>query len=286
MNNGKYYTYWFLVPAAIIYTALFLAPTFFSFYFSLTRWNLFNHEFIGLENFAMFFKENSLNIGFRNTLVYAFGTTTLKVIFGFLLAVLLSKGRKGAGFVQSVVFFPNIISTIAIGITFSKFMHPTLGLINTTLSNIGIMGPDWLGNPDLALFSVVLVDTWKGVGMATIIFLAGIKAIPTQYYEAMAIDGSNSIQRLVHLTLPLSRQAFNSVIILALISGLRMFDLVWTMTKGGPGFSSDLIASIIYKQFQGGFYGLATAGNVLLFFVVAFIAFPLFKYLTSKEVDL
>ena len=100
------------------------------------------------------------------------------------------------------------------------------------------------------------------------------------------IDGGNAYHKLVHITLPLSRPATNSVIILAMIGGLRSFDLVWAMTRGGPGFTTDLIASIIYKQYQGGFYGLATAGNVLLFALVAAIAVPLFRIVSRREIDL
>ncbi|GAA3331288.1 hypothetical protein GCM10020331_087280 [Ectobacillus funiculus] len=105
----------------------------------------------------------------------------------------------------------------------------------------------------IALLSVALVDVWKGVGMATVIFIAGIMSIPEDYYEALMIDGGNAWHKFWNIILPLSRPAMNSVIILAFIGGLRSFDLIWAMTKGGPGFSTDLIASIIYKQYQAGF---------------------------------
>ncbi len=165
-------------------------------------------------------------------------------------------------------------------------MHPTTGVINSMLERLGISGPNWLGDPSIALFSVALTDIWKGVGIATVIFIAGILAIPAQYYEAFKVDGGNSFQSFLYLTIPLSKPAMNTVITLALIGGLRNFDLIWAMTGGGPGFSTDLLASIVYKQYASGFFGLATAGNVLLFFFVAIIAFPIFKFLNRKEVDL
>jgi raffinose/stachyose/melibiose transport system permease protein len=185
-----------------------------------------------------------------------------------------------------MVFFPNLLSTIAIGITFSSMMHPTQGVINQALSLLKIAGPDWLGNTKIALLSVIAVDVWKGVGMATVIFIAGIMSIPQDYYEAIDIDGATSFEKFKNITLPLCRPAMNSVIILSFIGGLRSFDLVWSMTKGGPGFTTDLIASIIYKQYSGGFYGLSTAGNVILFIAVSVLAFPLYTFLTRKEVDL
>lgn len=282
----KLYTYWFLLPAGLVYFALFLLPTIMSFFFSMTRWDLVDWEFIGFDNYATFFSESSLNIGFRNTLIYAVVTCGLKVVFGLLLGVALTSGLRIKGYLRSVVFFPTLLSTIAVGIAFSTMMHPTQGLINKTLALVGITGPDWLGDTSIALLSVALVDVWKGVGMATVIFIAGIMSIPEDYYEALQIDGGNAWDKFKHITIPLTAPAMNSVIILAFIGGLRSFDLVWAMTKGGPGFSTDLIASIIYKQYQGGFYGLSTAGNVILFVGVSLLAFPLLKLLNKREVDL
>lgn len=286
MKVNKIYSYTLLIPAALIYALFFLYPTVMSFFFSFTRWTLTNWEWIGFDNFKMFFEESSLMIGFKNTFIFAFVTAGLKVFFGLIFAVLLTSKMKTKRFLRSMVFFPTLVSTIAVGIAFSVLMHPSKGLINTTLSLIGVHGPDWLGNPDLALLSVAIVDVWKGVGIATVIFIAGMMSIPKDYYEAHQIDGGNNFNAFWYITLPLSRPAINAVILLALIGGLRTFDLVWAMTGGGPGFSSDLIASIIYKQYQAGFYGLSTAGNVILFILVAVIVFPIFKFLNRKEVDL
>ena len=252
----------------------------------MTRWTLTDWEFIGLENFITFFSESSLNIGLKNTFVYAITGCGLKVVLGFLLGSFLCTNIKTKNYLRSVVFFPHLLSTIAIGITFSSMMHPSHGFINKGLAVLGVTGPDWLGNINIALLSVVFVDVWKGVGVATIIYIAGIMSIPKQYYEALMIDGGGSFQKLRHITLPLCRPAMNSVIILALIGGLRSFDLVWVMTKGGPGFATDLIASIIYKQYGAGFYGLSTAGNVILFILVSIVAFPLYRLLTKKEVEI
>ncbi len=283
---SRLYSYRFLIPAAVLYFLFFIAPTFLSFFFSLTVWTLSDWKFTGLDNFKIFLTEPSLSIGFKNSLVYAGATCALKVIFGFLLASLLCGNLKTKGFLRSIIYFPSILSTIAVGITFSSLMHPSRGLINVALAGLGIPGPDWLGDPKLALFSVILVDVWKGVGIAMTIFIAGIQAIPTHYYEAIMIDGGSSFHKLRYITFPLSRSSMNSVVMLAFIGGIRSFDLIWVMTKGGPGFTTDLIASIIYKQFQGGFYGIATAGNVILFVVVSALAVPLYRVLTRVEVDL
>lgn len=277
------YPGWFFLPAAIIYGVLFLLPTFASLYFSLTRWTLFNSTFIGLDNFAQFFREPFLIKGLINTVIYAVITSGLKVVLGLMLAVLLTSQIAARGYLRSVVFFPVLVSTVGVGITFTVLMHPTQGMINEGLALIGIKGPGWLVDPNLALISVALVDVWKGVGLATVIYIAGIVAIPQDYYEAARIDGSTPWQSFIYVTLPLCRPATVTVITLSFIGGLRTFDLIWAMTRGGPGFASDTIASVIYKQYQAGFYGLSTAGNVVLFVLIGVLVVPLTMLLNRKE---
>ncbi len=279
------YTYWFFLIPGVIYAALFLTPTFASFYFSLTRWSLFNSEFIGFENFVQFFREPNLVQGLINTGIYAFVTSGLKVVLGMGLGVLLTSQIVARGWLRSVVFFPVLVSTIGVGITFSVLMHPTTGLINQALAVVGIQGPYWLTDPAWALLSVALVDVWKGVGLATVIYIAGIVSIPGEYFEAARVDGAGSWKVFTQIILPLARPATVTVIILSLIGGLRSFDLIWSMTRGGPGFTSDVIASVIYKQYQAGFYGLSTAGNVILFLLVTAIILPLSWFLNRKTVD-
>ncbi|HZX01873.1 sugar ABC transporter permease [Kribbella sp.] len=280
------YSNWFYLPTAIIYGVLFLVPTFASLYFSLTRWSLFESKFIGLDNFKLFFQEPQLVKGFTNTLIYAVVTSGSKVVLGLLLAVLLTSQIIARGYLRSVVFFPVLVSTIGVGLTFTVLMNPDQGLINKSLALIGIQGPGWLTDPKWALLSVAAVDVWKGVGLATLIYIAGIVSIPREYIEAARVDGAGSWQQFRRIVLPLSRPATVTVIILSLIGGLRSFDLIWAMTRGGPGFTSDVIASVIYKQYQAGFYGLSTAGNVVLFVVVTAIILPLSWFLNRKEVDL
>ncbi|WP_432950711.1 carbohydrate ABC transporter permease [Kribbella sp. CA-253562] len=280
------YSNWFYLPSAVIYGVLFVVPTFASLYFSLTRWSLFESKFIGLENFRLFFQEPQLVKGFTNTLIFAVITSGSKVVLGLLLAVLLTSQIIGRGYLRSVVFFPVLVSTIGVGLTFTVLMNPERGLINGALEVIGINGPGWLTDPKWALLSVALVDVWKGVGLATLIYIAGIVSIPREYMEAARVDGASSWETFRRIVLPLSRPATVTVIILSLIGGLRSFDLIWAMTRGGPGFTSDVIASVIYKQYQAGFYGLSTAGNVVLFVVVTAVVLPLFWYLNRKEVDM
>lgn len=280
------YPSWFYLPAAIVFAVLFLYPTVASLFFSLTRWTLFDATFIGLANFEQFIKEPFLFQGLINTLVYGVTTSGLKVVLGMMLGLMLTTPIFGRGYLRLVIFFPVLVSTVGVGITFTALMHPTQGAINEMLAAFGIPGPGWLTDPKLALLSVALVDVWKGVGLATVIYMAGVVAIPQEYFEAAAIDGATAWQRFWNVTLPLLKPATVTVIILSLIGGLRSFDLIWSMTRGGPGFTSDVIASVIYKQYQAGFYGLSTAGNVVLLVLVAIIIVPLSWFLNRRRVDL
>ena len=279
------YPNWFYLPAAIVYAVLFLYPTLASLFFSLTRWTLFDATFIGLDNFVQFFREPFLVQGLINTVIFAVITSGLKVVLGLLLGVLLTSRLASRGYLRSVVFFPVLVSTVGVGITFTVLMHPTQGAINETLELLRLPRPGWLTDPKLALYSVALVDVWKGVGLATVIYMAGIVSIPQEYYEASRMDGANAWQNFWNITLPLARPATVTVIILSFLGGLRSFDLIWTMTGGGPGFSSDVLSSIIFKQYQAGFYGLSAAGNVVLAVLIGAIALPLYAFLNRREVE-
>jgi raffinose/stachyose/melibiose transport system permease protein len=284
LMDKKAYSLWFMLPLGIIYVILFLLPTVLSFFFSLTIWSWNGWRFVGLDNFVTFFTDYSLSISLINTLIYSGSVCLFKVTLGLLLGVILSGKLRGRNFITAFIFFPNLLSSIAIGLAFKALLHPTRGLINLGLAIAGINGPDWLGNSSTALLAVILVDLWKGIGITTVIYLAGINAISPNYYEAASIDGANGFRSFFHITLPLCRPSMNTIIILSLINGMRTFDLVWAMTKGGPGYASDVLASVIYKEYVTGFYGLSTAGNVVMLVLISVIALPLFRYLTSKEI--
>ena len=285
MKRKSIYTGWFMAPAMVIFTVLFLVPTLISLFFSLTVWNFDSFTFCGLENYKTFFTDESLYSSILHTMIYAVFTCVLKLVIAFFLAVFLTSKIRTKNFLRSVVFFPNLISTVAVGITFSALMHPTKGVINKAIETLGGASVDWLGNTDIALYSVIITDVWKGVGIATVIFIAGMQSIDSTFYEAASIDGASSWQKLKAITVPLSRPAMNSIIILSFIGGLRTFDLIWTMTGGGPGYATEVMASTVYKQYAAGYYGLSTAGNVIMFVLIAVMAFPLQRFLLSKEVD-
>jgi raffinose/stachyose/melibiose transport system permease protein len=279
------YPNWFYLPAAIVFGLFFIVPTAMAFYFSLTRWTLFDATFIGLDNYVTFLGDARLMSGLRNTIIYAVLTSGLKVVIALPLAMLLTSSIRLKGLLRGIIFFPTLVSTVAIGITFATLMQPSVGLINTVLGFFGLPQPQWLGNPDLALYSVVIVDVWRGIGIALVIFMAGILSIPQDYFDTARLEGETWV-KFRHVILPLARNATFTVILLSFIGGLRTFDLIWTMTRGGPGFASDVLTSVIYKEYQAGFYGLSTAGNVVLFILVTLIVYPLMRFFNRLELEL
>src|SRR5947209_10025466 len=282
---SRAYPSWFYLPAAVVYGVFFLVPTLFAFYFSLTRWSLFDAVFIVFQNYVDFLSDPQLVTGLRNTFIYAVITSGLKVVIALPLAVLLTSSIRLKTLFRGILFFPVLVSTVAVGVTFASLMQPSTGLINAALGAIGLPRPNWLGDPTLALYSVALVDVWKGIGIAMVIFIAGILAIPGELFEAARMEGGAWV-KFRHVIVPLSRNASFTVILLSFIGGLRSFDLIWTMTHGGPGFASDVLTSVIFKEYQAGFYGLSTAGNVVLFILVTLIVYPLMRFFNRRELEL
>ena len=186
------YPHWFYLPSAAVFVVIFVVPTAMAFFYAFTRWTLFDWEFIGLENFRQFFRQPALSNGLRNTVIYAVVTSGLKVVLGLALGVLVTSRIHLKGTLRSMIFFPVVVSTVAVGITFKVMMHPTDGLLNRTIALVGITGPDWLTDSQIALLSVALVDVWKGVGLAMVIYIAGILSIPQDLNEAVAVDGGGA----------------------------------------------------------------------------------------------
>ena len=284
MSKSQRYPIWYVLPALVIFTVLFIVPMIISVFFSLTVWSFTDFEFVGLKNYEMFFEDQQLMQGLANTLIYALSTSGSKVILAFFISVFLTSSVRMRGVMRSVVFFPHLVSNVAIGITFMALMHPSKGLFNALLSSLGMEKVKFLYDPQTALPSVIFTDVWKGLSVSVVIYIAGLQAIDRTYYEAAQIDGASKAQTLWNITLPLVRPAMNTIIILSLIGGLKSFDLIKTMTDGGPGYSSTVLALTVYRQFSNGYYGMSTTGNIIMLVMISMISYPLQRYLLSKEV--
>ena len=161
-----------------------------------------------------------------------------------MLAMLLSKGLKRFfNFHRVIIYLPAILPMIVVGIVFRSILHPATGVLNEFLRSIGLdfLAQQWLTNPDIALYSVIAVDTWKGVGYIMVIMIAGLQVIPTEYYEAAQIDGANKWDEFWHITLPLLMPTLTVTTVLNLLYGLKVFDIVWVLTNGGPGYATETV---------------------------------------------
>lgn len=285
MSKAQKYSVWYILPALTVFTVLFIVPMIISVFFSMTVWSFADFRFVGMQNYKMFFEDSQLLQGLGNTLIYAFSTSMSKVVLALLISIFLTSNIRLRGALRSVVFFPHLVSNVAIGITFCALMHPTKGVFNAVLTSFGLKASKFVYSPNTSLVSVIVTDVWKGLSVSTVIYIAGLQAIDRTYYEAAEIDGASRLQTFWNITLPLVRPAMNTVIILSLIGGLKSFDLIKTMTDGGPGNSSTVLALTVYRQFANGYYGMSTTGNIIMLVMISLISYPLQKFLLSREVS-
>lgn len=223
-----------------------------------------------------------------NTVWFTFVTTITKTVFAILLALLLvNKKVIGRNFHRTVAFTPQILSYLIVGLVFRSMLHPSTGFINTTLNSMGLdfLAQKWLTDLDIAFYTIMFVDTWKGVGYVMMVVIAGLNSISPSYYEAASIDGASFLQKFFRITMPLLRPVILNITILSLTYGLRVFDIVYSLTGGGPGYATGVISTGIYEEFSKGNYAIGTTLSSIIFIVVALLSFLIIKSMEHKEVE-
>lgn len=271
--------FWLAVaPALGIFTIFTIVPMASVVYFSLTKYNGFvgTPEFVGFDNFIRIFSGDERIMGaLGHTGIYAFFYVFVQIVVAFLLAVLLERAIRGASFYRAAFFLPVVISSVAVAFTWSFMFDPNAGSINTLLRSVGLdaLAQDWLGNYDLALYSVILVDLWRNIGFSIVIFIAGLGTIPVETIEAARIDGAGRWAMLRHITVPLMQPTIILVAVLAINGALRAFDTVYLMTGGGPGNQTELYMTLAFdKAFVNRQFGLSSAMSILVVLVLVPIA--------------
>jgi raffinose/stachyose/melibiose transport system permease protein len=268
------YPIYFLVPAVVLYFVFFILPSLLGFGYSFTDWNIYSEEisYVGLENFQRIFSPDENYLAYIvNTLLFTALTTALKTAIGLGLAILLSEGvRRFTNLYRVAIYLPAVLPTLVVALIFRSILHPATGALNIFLSSLGLesLGLPWLIDPRIALYTVIGVDTWKGVGYITVILLAGLQTIPRDYYEAAEIDGAGFWARLGYITIPMLMPAIVVITVLNVLYGLRVFDIVYALTNGGPGYATEVIYTEIFKAFSLGQYGLGTALSTVMFVVL------------------
>lgn len=283
------YSLYLVMPALIIYTVLFILPAtvgiVMSFFnaksFTLSKWT-----FAGWTNYQNVFEDPYINVAITNTLIFSIVTTIGKMVLGMSLALFVNKKFHGTQYMRTVFFLPAVLSNVAVGLVFRSMMHPN-GLINQALIAVGLesMTQNWLTDPNIAIFSCAFVEIWKWSGYTMVIFLAGLQSIDTTYYEAAEIDGASPWQRFCNITMPLIMPAFNNALVINIVGGLKVFDLVQTLTKGGPGSATSVFGTLIFSSFSNGNYGRGCAASVILTIFVILIAVPTNQFISKKEVE-
>ena len=282
------YPFYFSIGALVLYSLFMVLPGLMGFYLSFTDWNRYSSDihFIGLRNFALIFSKQNYWYSITNTIIFTLVTIVLKTVVALLLALLLTKGlRRFFNFHRVIIYLPAIIPMIVVGIVFRSILHPTTGVLNEFLRAIGLdfLAQRWLTNPDIALYSVILVDTWKGVGFIMVILIAGLQVIPTEYYEAAQIDGASPWDEFWKITLPLLMPTLTVTTVLNLLYGLKVFDIVWVLTNGGPGYATETVYTMVFKEFSKGRYGVSTALSTLLFAIMSICGYWLIDAMHPKE---
>lgn len=288
--KNKMYPFYFSIGALVLYSVFMVLPGLMGFYLSFTDWNRYSSEinFIGLRNFALIFSKQNYWHSITNTIIFTLVTIVLKTVVALLLALLLTKGLKRFfNFHRVIIYLPAIIPMIVVGIVFKSILHPTTGALNEFLRAIGLdfLAQRWLTNPNIALYSVILVDTWKGVGFIMVILIAGLQVIPTEYYEAAQIDGANAWDEFWKITLPLLIPTLTVTTVLNLLYGLKVFDIVWVLTNGGPGYATETVYTVVFKEFSKGRYGVSTALSTLLFVIMSLFGYLLIKVMHKRELE-
>ncbi len=289
--KNKNYPFYFTIAALALYSVFVVLPGFMGIAYSFTDWNSYSTEvnFVGLDNFRIIFSgaENYTDY-ILNTLFFSITTIVLKTLIGLGLALLLSSGvRRFAHLYRTIIYLPVVLPTIAVGLIFRSILNPRTGILNEFFRAVGLdsLAQGWLVNPDIAMLSIIGVDTWKGVGYIMVILLAGLQTIPQEYYEAAQIDGASSFDRLRFITLPLLMPAITVVTVLNLLYGLRVFDIVYVLTGGGPGYTTDVVFTAVFDEFSKGRYGVGTALSSVLFIFMTVISFFIVRRLTRNPVE-
>jgi len=284
----KRYSYWLLVPGALVYFVFFILPSMQSVFYSFTYWDVFSARFAGFDNYKNILTDTNLNLSLKNTLIFTAVTSFFKVGLGMLLALFLNRGLKTENFLRTVYFSPCIINNIAVGLMFAAMFHPRTGIVNRSLYllNLDALAQHWLTDRTIAIYSVAFIEIWKWTGFTMIILLAGLQMITKDYYEAASIDGASDFQKFRVITLPLIMPAVTNAVIINLIGGLKVFDIIYATTQGGPGSATEVMNSFVYKAFGQGRYGEACAASVLLALMVSVIVVLSYTALTRREVEM
>lgn len=266
----------FILPAFLVYLVFSIVPFLYTVFYSFTDYtdmNPVNLHFIGMSNYWKVFRTPLMTAAIKNSVVYAVMLTSFQTILALPLAVVLDKKLKTRNLLRAVYFFPAVFSSLIIGYLWNFIMSSSdYGLVNNLLHKIGLDTFNFF-TANRALFSVVFTQVWQWTGWAMVIYLANLQSISKDLYEAADIDGSSGLQRFFYITLPLMCPSVKIIVVTGLIGGMKVFDIIYSMTSGGPGNATETVMTVMMKKgISDGFYSTGAAFGVCFFVIVLIIS--------------
>jgi multiple sugar transport system permease protein len=281
-----FWGYAMIAPGLIGLLIFYIWPMLQTFYFSFTEWGPFGDAvWTGLANYRELFHGPEFLMALRNTLVYTVLSVSITEAIALVLAVLLNQKLRGMSVYRTLYFIPVVTMPVAIGLVWRWLYNSDYGVINYLLSLIGIEGANWLSDPDLALYAIVVVGVWSGIGYALVLFLAGLQTIPAEYYDAASVDGAGALVKFFRITLPLLSPTVFFVTVISLIDSLQVFDLIFVMISSGRSASTspviDQTQSLVYLFYKNTFVineqGQGAAVVLTLFIIIVLITLVQFR---------
>lgn len=288
-KNENLVGYGFLAPILIIFTIFTAFPVVFSFILSFTKWDfmrgitLSSMQFIGIQNFKDIMKDPWFTDSMKHTLVYALATVPVGIALGLILAVLINKYVFAAGFFKVSIFLPYISSAVASAVVWSVILHPSYGPVNMFLKSIGVQNPPkWFADVNWAFPSIIVFSIWQQLGYIILVYMAGLKGVPSELYEAAEIDGCGEVKKFFVITLPMVSPTTFFLFIMQMIGSFKVFDIVSALTDGGPGTSTTVIAYYIYRAaFKYYEMGKASAAAWVMFIFI--FAITVYQWKQQKK---
>jgi raffinose/stachyose/melibiose transport system permease protein len=278
----------FLAPSLVIYSVVVVYPMIYSAWLSLFRWDGVapTKIFVGLDNYGILLTQNDVFwIALRNNAIWLVAALLLPTSIGLGLAVLLNSKFRGSHIFRSVFYFPSVLSLAVVGLIWTWIYHPDLGLLNQALTASGLQSltRNWLSDPNIALYPVIIAATWNAVGLPMLLFLAGLQTIPEELHEAAKVEGAGPVRRFLYVTFPLLRETTLIVLAITAINALKAYDIIYAMTNGGPANSTQLLSTWMYfLTYNYNQVGLGTAIAVVLFMLTLIFAIPYIRFMTRK----
>ena len=281
--------WFFTVPTIIFVLAMVLFPIIYTLVLSFHSWRMSANipwEYVGLQNYIDLFSYSRFPMAIGRTFIFTAIALTIEMILGIGIALFLNRRFFGKNFVKTAFLIPMVATPVAIGMVWKLMYDPNIGILDYILKSMGMPTVNFLGDSNIALYSLIVVDIWEWTPQVMLIVLAGITSISTEPFESAMVDGATPWQVTWHITLPLLRPTIFTAFLLRLIDVLKTFDIMYSMTQGGPGYATETMNILSYRQaFEFMQFGSASSMLIVFFVVVMVIAAITVKIKSKMEVD-